>query len=113
MQREEIEARLDAYFDPETTGAIRQAAAVVAARHDLPEDLLNDAVKGFFSTVPRTSLWAEYPGLRVNTVTPAYMFAMKAIAGRPAGDRLGEHVSDRLLTARTRYIVEELFEVDT
>lgn len=130
LRSREATKDVDAYLDPATSGAIRKAAATVASRHDLPEDWLNDAVKGFFATVPKTALWAEYPGLRVNTVTPAYMFAMKALAGRPAdiedlrilAQRMGvssahealaivtEHVPERLLTARTRYVVEALFE---
>ena len=95
-------------------------------------DRLNDAVKGFFATVPATVLWAEYPGLRINAVTPGYIFAMKAMAARPADvddlralaahlgitsshaalDIVRSHVPDRLLGPKTRYLLEELFDED-
>jgi predicted nucleotidyltransferase len=123
---------VDAYLAPEHAAAIREAARVVAGRHGLPDDWLNDAVKGFFATAPETVLWAEYPGLRVETVTPAYMLAMKAAAGRPqdvadlrtliahlgvgsADEALAiveRHIPERLLTVRTRLLVESLFEDD-
>jgi len=74
-------------------------------------------------------VWAEYPGLRVNAVTPEYMLAMKALAGRPqdtadlrslaahlgitsaaeAIDVVVAHVPERLLTPRLRYLLEDLF----
>lgn len=124
---------MNAYLDRSTASQIRAAAASVAARHGLAPDWLNDAVKGFIATAPDIDLWAEYPGLRVNAVTPAYMFAMKAVAARPAdiddlkvlAGRLGidsseaglevvtAHVPERLLTPRTRYLLETLFDVDT
>jgi len=130
LRSREATKDVDAYFDPSSAAAIREAVALVAARHDLPDDWLNDAVKGFFASVPETNLWAEFPGLKVDAVTPAYMFAMKAAAARP-GDiedirslatHLGitsseaglavvsAHVPERLLTARTRLLLEELFE---
>lgn len=130
LRSREATRDVDAYLDPAAAPAIREAVRLVAARNGLPPDWLNDAVKGFFATRPETLLWAEYPGLRVNTVTPAYMFAMKALAGRPqdmddlrtlAGhlrlvtpqDALQvvmEHIPERLLTPRVRYLLEELFE---
>jgi hypothetical protein len=77
-------------------------------------------------------LWTEYPGLRVDAVTPAYLFAMKAFAGRPqdiedleslarhlgietARDAIGTvtaYVPDRLLTPRVRYLLDDLFAKD-
>jgi predicted nucleotidyltransferase len=129
LRAREATKDVDAYLVPGSAPAIREAAEVVAGRHGLAADWLNDAVKGFFATSPDTVVWAEYPGLRVNAVTPDYMFAMKAIAGRPqdADDlralakalgidsvaaALGlvtRHVPERLLTPRVRYLLEELF----
>ena len=73
---------VDAYF---ATNAqeIREAARVIAERENLPPDWLNDGMKGFFYTVPPTTLWIEYPGLRVYYADPDYVLAMKAAAGRP------------------------------
>jgi predicted nucleotidyltransferase len=121
---------VDAYLDPKTATAIRAAVAVVASRHGLAPDWLNDAVKGFFTSTPEIAPWAEYPGLRVNAVTPQYMLAMKALAGRPQdaddirsiAEHLGittaqdalevvtSHVPERLLTPRVRYLLEDIFE---
>jgi len=130
LRSREATLDVDAYFDPKTSGAIRAAALKVARHHGLPDDWLNDAVKGFFASPPLTTRWAEYPGLRVDALTPAYMFTMKAVAGRPqdlpdievlarhldinsSEDALAivtEHVPERLLTPRVRYLLEELFD---
>jgi predicted nucleotidyltransferase len=132
LRSREATLDVDAYFDPKTSGAIRAAALKVARQNGLPDDWLNDAVKGFFATPPLTTRWAEYPGLRVDALTPAYMLAMKAVAGRPQdlsdievlARHLGvtssegalaiviEHVPERLLTPRVRYLLEELFDKD-
>lgn len=63
--------------------AVRSAAAIVARRHGLPDDWINDAAKGFLYRTPKTTLWAQYPGLRIYMPTPDYIFAMKATAARP------------------------------
>ncbi len=118
---------VDAYFatNPQE---IRAAAAVVARKEGLPPHWLNDGVKGFFYSQPPTSLWAEYPGLRLYTVDPDYLLAMKVLAARPqdVGDiiALVDHLDLRaapdvlavvqryipasLLSPRSRYLVEDL-----
>jgi predicted nucleotidyltransferase len=120
---------IDAYFATEPQ-AIREAAQVVADREGLPPDWLNDGIKGFFYQTPPTELWAEYPGLRVYTVTPEYVFALKAIAGRPEDmpdlEALKSHlrltslddalaivqryVPQRLVPTRTQYLLETMFD---
>ena len=120
---------IDAYFATEPQ-AIREAAQIVAEREGLSPDWLNDGVKGFFYQSPPTELWADYPGLRVYTVGPEYVFALKAIAGRPEdiGDleALREHlhlttlkdalaivekyVPQRLVPTRTQYLLETMFD---
>jgi hypothetical protein len=87
-------------------------------------------VKGFFYVQPDARLWLECPGLRVYAPDPAYIFAMKALAGRPEDlrdlsalrDRLGltsaaealaivtRYIPARLLTPRVQYLVEDLFD---
>jgi len=118
---------VDAYFatNPQE---IRAAAAVVAHNEGLPPHWLNDGVKGFFYSQPPTSLWAEYPGLRLYTVDPDYLLAMKVLAARPqdVGDitalinHLGlstapdvlaiaqRYIPTSLLSPRSRYLVEDL-----
>lgn len=130
LRSREATRDVDAYLAPHSAAAVRDAAGRVAARHDLPPDWLNDAVKDFFGRAPDVVDWAEYPGLRVQAVTPEYMLAMKALAGRPqdmddlrvliehldlptAADALAiveRHIPERLLTARTRLTIEALFE---
>jgi predicted nucleotidyltransferase len=130
LRSREATRDVDAYLGPEHAAAIRDAATRVAGRHGLPDDWLNDAVKGFFASVPETVDWADYPGLRVQAVTPEYMLAMKALAARPQDiddirtliDHLGlasaeavleiveRHVPRRLLTPRTQLTIESLFE---
>jgi predicted nucleotidyltransferase len=130
LESREATRDVDAYLAPEHAAAIREATRIVAKRHDLPDDWLNDAVKGFFATTPDVVDWAEYPGLRVQAVTADYMLAMKALAGRPQdvddlrvltrhlgltgpGPALAiveRHIPARLLTARTRLLIESLYE---
>ncbi len=78
---------IDALFKP--TRVIREAAARVAARADLPQSWLNDAVKGFL--VPRGAFepYLELEHLRVFTAEPHYLLAMKC-----AAMRLGEEFHD-------------------
>lgn len=109
---------------------MRAAVATVAKRHRLPEDWLNDPVKGFRYTQPATRLWAEYPGLRIYVPTPDYIFAMKADAARPEDqadlvtlrDELGLRTAAEALAVverfvpptrvrvQTQYVIESLFD---
>lgn len=128
LRQREATKDVDAYFAV-AAGAIREAAARVAREIGLPADWLNDAVKGFFYVQPETTLWLECPGLRIYAPDPKYMFAMKAVAGRPDDlrdleslrDTLGlasasealdivcRYVPDRVLTPRVQYLIEDLF----
>ena len=78
---------VDAFFKP--TKLIREAAARVAARSQVPDTWLNDAVKGFLS--PRGSFdpYLELDHLRVFVAQPTYLLAMKC-----AAMRLGEEFHD-------------------
>lgn len=78
---------LDAFFKP--TKVIREAAARVAARADVPPDWLNDAVKGLLGARGEWHSYLELPHLRVFTATPEYLLAMKC-----AAMRLGEEFHD-------------------
>lgn len=129
IRQRETTKDVDAYFAAHAE-AIRDAAARVAREKRLSADWLNDAVKGFLYSQPETSLWLELPGLRVYVPHPSYIFAMKAIAGRPedlsdlrtlretlgltsAGEALAlitRYVPERLLTPRVQYMIEDLFD---
>ena len=78
---------VDAWFKP--TKIIRQAAARVAAEANVPEDRLNDAVKGYLSSRGDVDPFLELPHLRVFVARPTYLLAMKC-----AAMRLGEEFDD-------------------
>ena len=71
---------VDAVFRPPIE--VRQAAARVGARAGLPEDWLNDGVKGFSSANGDFAPFLELDHLRVMVAQPAYLLAMKCLAMR-------------------------------
>lgn len=78
---------VDAFFKP--TKVIREAVARVATRADVPDNWLNDAVKGYLSPRGEFAEYVERPHLRVFVATPEYLLAMKC-----ASMRLGEEFHD-------------------
>ncbi len=129
IKSREITKDIDAYLggDPEL---VREAARRVAVQEGLPSDWLNDGVKGFFYGVPPQIPLADFPGLRVYSVAPEYMVAMKTLAGRAEDVKdlkalirflrlssaeqvlslVERYVPRRLLTAKVQYIAEALFD---
>jgi Nucleotidyltransferase of unknown function (DUF6036) len=76
---------IDAVFEPKS--AIYVAAAKVAEDLGLPEDWLNDAVKGFMpgpDEDPRAV--PDIKGIEVTTASPRYLLAMKLMAMRFSED---------------------------
>jgi len=72
---------IDAVFEPKS--AVYAAAGKVADELGLPEDWLNDAVKGFMpgpDEDPRPV--PNIPGIEVTTASPRYLLAMKLMAMR-------------------------------
>ena len=78
---------VDALFKP--TKLVREAATRVAAKADVHDDWLNDAVKGFLSPRGTFDSFFELPHLRVYAAEPRYLLAMKC-----AAMRLGEEFHD-------------------
>lgn len=129
IQNREMTKDIDAYFGSNPS-IIRKAARKIAIQENLPDDWINDGVKGFFYGNPPQSLWAEFPGLKIYMVSPEYLFAMKASAGRnedipdlkalikylnltdsnKALDIVERFIPHRLLTPHTRYLIEDLFD---
>jgi len=76
-----VTADIDAVFEPKAS--IYEAAAHVAHDLDLPEDWLNDAVKGFMpgpDEHPRPI--PDITGIEITTASPEYLLAMKLMAMR-------------------------------
>ena len=79
---------IDAVFAPKRE--IYESAAQVAFELGLPDDWLNDAVKGFLPTSvarpgtpdPDAVPVFDEPGLRVMAASPRYLLAMKLMASR-------------------------------
>jgi len=120
---------IDAVFEPKS--AVYDAARAVAERMQLPDDWLDDAVKGFVpGTDPDAVPIFERPNLSVAAASARFLLAMKLQAARVEQDAddirflanlLGLHSVDAVLdAARERYdiaslppragfLVEELF----
>ncbi len=120
---------VDAIFRP--TQQIRQAAARVAAAHDLKPDWLNDAVKGFVVPHQQRVLF-DLSHLKVYVPEADYLLAMKTLAARvDTTDKadvqlliksLGLKTADEVFTIlaqyyphqqikpATQFFIEELFE---
>ena len=73
-------ADVDAHFRPSSD--VRRAAARVAAKAHLPEDWLNDGVKGYLSAEGDFAPFLELDCLRVMVAQPRYLLAMKCLAMR-------------------------------
>lgn len=72
---------IDAVFEPKL--AIYEAAEKVAADLGLPDDWLNDAVKGYLpGEDPQARAVPEVSGIEITTASPRYLLAMKLIAMR-------------------------------
>jgi hypothetical protein len=120
---------VDAVF--RSTREMRQAVKRVAESHGLPEDWLNDAVKGY--VVPHAQrILFDFTDLKVFVPEPDYLLAMKALAARAeAPDRSDIELLIKLLGIKkpeevfailenyyprqqimpaTQYFIEELFE---
>lgn len=89
---------VDALFKPATQ--IRKAAARVAAKTQLPEDWLNDGVKGFLSTKGDYEPFLDLSHLKIMTASAQYLLAMKCLALR-----IGEEFHDE---EDIRYLLRHL-----
>lgn len=73
---------LDAVFEPKTE--IYAEAALLAEEQGLPDDWLNDGVKGLLPDRAAAEVGSHFeaPGISVEVASPTYLFAMKAAAAR-------------------------------
>lgn len=75
---------VDAIFEPKSK--IYEISHRIARSQNLPENWLNDAVKGFMSEKAEYRIFLDLPALKVYIPIPGYIFAMKAISMRIAPD---------------------------
>ena len=102
FSRRRITRDLDAVFEPKRE--IYQHAAALARDHGLPENWLNDSVKGLLpDKSPPVEGTASFtaPGLHVGVASPEYLFAMKAAAARLETDGEDLRLLARELRIRT------------
>jgi hypothetical protein len=72
---------IDAVFEPKAS--VYEAAARVAEDRGLPEDWLNDAVKGFVPGKDENARPVpDIKGVEITTASPRYLLAMKLMAMR-------------------------------
>ena len=87
FSRRRITRDLGAVFEPKIE--IYDEAHAMASDHGLPDDWLNDAVKGLLPNkvmpVEGTASFSA-PGLHVGVASAEYLFAMKAMAARQETD---------------------------
>ncbi|MCK4763911.1 MAG: hypothetical protein KAW12_17045 [Candidatus Aminicenantes bacterium] len=94
---------VDAIFQPKIK--IYELSKRIAERHNLPEDWLNDSVKGFIRTDSFTyKLLVRFENLSVYVPEPEYLLAMKSISMR-----IGIESSD---IDDVKYLIDYL-ELDT
>jgi len=83
--RRRVTKDIDAVFEPKAL--IYRAAAKVAEEMGLPDDWLNDAVKGFLpGPDPNAVPLPEIEGIEVTTASAPYLLALKLMAMRIGED---------------------------
>jgi hypothetical protein len=74
---------VDLFFSAQVEPSIlRHAVKSVGLRCQLPEDWLNDGAKGYLHGLLEGSVLLDRPALRVSTLAPAQLLAMKLSAWR-------------------------------
>ena len=71
---------IDAIFEPKSK--INELVKSIARENTLPEDWLNDGVKGFLSPKANFNEFKKLSNLNINIATPEYMLAMKCLSAR-------------------------------
>ena len=71
---------IDALYEPKTT--INQLVAKIAEEDGLPDNWLNDSVKGFVTDTAQQEDFMALPNLKITTVSADYLLAMKLMSAR-------------------------------
>ncbi len=121
---------VDAFsVEPEAQARVTDAARLVAADLELPEDWLNDGAKGYAHGLAPGPMLLDTPALRVRTVSVEQLLAMKLSAWRDdldvedakrllqecgdAREEIWEHVERHIVPGRelkARYAFDDLWE---
>jgi hypothetical protein len=75
---------IDALYEPKSK--INDLVEEIAAKYDLPKGWLNDSVKDFVNNKVEANEFTQFGGLKVSTVTPDYLLAMKLMSSRFEGN---------------------------
>lgn len=131
--RERVTRDLDAVFEPKAK--VYAEARLMADELGLPQDWLNDGVKGLLPDREDHDAQVGYSsdGLTVLVASPEYMFAMKALSARQTNDTddllalakiLGVHTPEQAfaivekfygrqrLTINSQFFIEQTFAAD-
>jgi hypothetical protein len=122
---------IDAIYEPKII--INQLANAIAEEENLPDNWLNDSVKGFIGPDVPLNDFLSVKGLRIQTVAIEYLLAMKLLAARSGSEDFNDIVflmkkigittikeAERLLLyfypvnqvlIKTQYIIEEALEI--
>lgn len=74
---------IDALYEPKSE--INALAEKIADEYGLPPNWLNDSVKGFMNGNVETTDFMQLGNLKISTVTPQYLLAMKLMSSRVEG----------------------------
>lgn len=121
---------IDELYEPKSE--INTLVKNIADEYGLPQDWLNDSVKGFMGGNVETVDFMRLGGLKISAVTPEYLLAMKLISSRMEGQdyddikfllrklNIGTHkeaesVIERFfplsrILPKTRYVIEQALE---
>jgi hypothetical protein len=119
---------IDALYEPKDI--INHIASKIAEQESLPENWLNDSVKGFVGKNAPIEEFIELKGLNVQTVSAEYLLAMKLMSARHGEkdhedicflfQKLGitkvneafnivqEYFPDNRIPPKTQYVIEEI-----
>jgi hypothetical protein len=79
---------IDALYEPKSE--INALTEKIAAEYDLPKNWLNDSVKGFMGDGVETVEFMRTGSLKISTVAPEYLLAMKLMSSRMEGQDYGD-----------------------
>lgn len=98
---------IDALFKPSTE--MRKIINDIASKYNLPEDWLNDGVKGFFTSNMNKKVYKQYSNLTIYTLDAEAMLALKLSSARPESKDQDDSIF--LMNVLNIKDVEELYEI--